>query len=341
MYKTKFGHRSSGSKSSPASKTAGQTQFDFHFSSGVRKEFCLKSATVACNAVEAFERPDEQVPRGLGLPVREPLRSACLLNGCNDFFPAPAHELQVNAADGGEHDSGGDDDSPQTCTGDFRHGNSQLTPLVVEVEGMRFENDLRGGDKKVPATCHPSARTGEDRRHREDPLGEGTWLIEMVRRYPEQDRCVRGHAHRVSLPVYSMPRTADSVVTIVRPAPTGRDRGFRVRSIAGSAVTPFLRHIEQRPRWPGHRLQTTFLNDFPALSWFACITTPANRNEISASRTRSAKPVGEGRAQLRCDFYRTSDLASTNARIAASRSSRVREADSWVRILARPLGTTG
>jgi hypothetical protein len=42
MYKTKFGHRSSGSKSSPASKTAGQTQFDFHFSSGVRKEFLFK-----------------------------------------------------------------------------------------------------------------------------------------------------------------------------------------------------------------------------------------------------------------------------------------------------------
>ena len=93
---------------------------------------------MACNAVEAFERPDEQVPRGLGLPAREPLRGACLLNGCNDFFPAPAHELQVNAADGGEHDGGGDDDSLQTCTGDFRHGNSQLTPLVVEVEGMRF-----------------------------------------------------------------------------------------------------------------------------------------------------------------------------------------------------------
>ena len=140
---------------------------------------------MACVAVEAFERPDEQVPRGLGLPVREPLRGACLLNGCNDFLPAPAHELQVNAADGGEHDGGGDDDSPQTCTGDFRYGNSQLAPLIVEVEGMRFENDLRGGDKKVPATCHPPARTGEDRRHREDPLGEGTWLIEMVRRYPE------------------------------------------------------------------------------------------------------------------------------------------------------------
>ena len=102
---------------------------------------------MACNAVEAFERPDEQVPRGLGLPVREPLRGACLLNGCNDFLPAPAHELQVNAADGGEHDGGGDDDSPQTCTGDFRYGNSQLAPLVVEVEGMRFENDFRGGDK--------------------------------------------------------------------------------------------------------------------------------------------------------------------------------------------------
>ncbi|MFC2686935.1 MAG: hypothetical protein ACFN3I_07185 [Arachnia propionica] len=42
MYKTKFGHRSSGSKSYPASKTAGQTQFDFHFSSGVRKEFLFK-----------------------------------------------------------------------------------------------------------------------------------------------------------------------------------------------------------------------------------------------------------------------------------------------------------
>jgi len=57
MYKTKFGHRSSDSKSPPASKTAGQAQFDFHFSSGVRKRFCLKNATVACNAVEAFERP--------------------------------------------------------------------------------------------------------------------------------------------------------------------------------------------------------------------------------------------------------------------------------------------
>ena len=40
-------------------------------------------------------------------------------------------------------------------------------------------------------------------------------------------------------------------------------------------------------------------------------------------------------------FHRTSDLASTNARIAVSRSSRVKEADSWVLILARPLGTTG
>lgn len=42
MYKTKFDHRSSDSKSSPASKTAGQTQFDFHFSSGVRKEVLFK-----------------------------------------------------------------------------------------------------------------------------------------------------------------------------------------------------------------------------------------------------------------------------------------------------------
>ena len=33
MYKTKFGHRISGSKISPAGKTAGQAQFDFHFSS--------------------------------------------------------------------------------------------------------------------------------------------------------------------------------------------------------------------------------------------------------------------------------------------------------------------
>ena len=33
MYKTKFGHRISGLKISPAGKTAGQAQFDFHFSS--------------------------------------------------------------------------------------------------------------------------------------------------------------------------------------------------------------------------------------------------------------------------------------------------------------------
>ena len=102
---------------------------------------------MACVAVEAFECPSEQVPRGSGLPVRKPLCGACLLNGCNDFLPAPTHEFQVNSADGGERDDGGDDDSPQTCTGDFRYGNSQLAPLIVEVEGMRFENDFRGGDK--------------------------------------------------------------------------------------------------------------------------------------------------------------------------------------------------
>ena len=52
------------------------------------------------------------------------------------------------------------------------------------------------------------------------------------------------------------------------------------------------------------------------------------------------RPAVSGRCVL-YGFHRTSDLASTNARIAVSRSSRVKEADSWVLILARPLGTTG
>ena len=184
-HKTKFGHRISGPKLPPAGKAAGQARFDLCFSLGMRKEILFKNATAVCIAVEASECLNEQTSRSLGLPVRESLCGACLLNGCNDFLPAPAHEFQVDATDGGKHDDGGDDDSPQTCTGDFRHGNAQLAPLVVEVEGMGFENDLRGGDKKVPTTCHPPACTGKDRRHREDSLGEGTWLIEMARRYSE------------------------------------------------------------------------------------------------------------------------------------------------------------
>ena len=43
MYKTKFGHRISGSKLSPVGKTAGQAQFDFQFSSGGRKEVLFKN----------------------------------------------------------------------------------------------------------------------------------------------------------------------------------------------------------------------------------------------------------------------------------------------------------
>ena len=52
------------------------------------------------------------------------------------------------------------------------------------------------------------------------------------------------------------------------------------------------------------------------------------------------RPAVSGRC-VRYGFHRTSDLASTNARIAVSRSSRVKEADSWVLILDWPLGTTG